>query len=90
MRRRLPLLVTGTRSDADPWGAIYNTVLVRLPTLFAGVLYGKKVVQEHPLIVDLGDGPFEVHLVVILATILRVPEQSPRAMSESLIRSIDG
>ena len=86
MRRRLPLVVTGTRSDENPWGAIYNTVLVRLPTLLAGVLYGKNVVQGHPLIVDLGDGPFEVHpliVVGILGTILRVPKQSQWVTSTS-------
>jgi hypothetical protein len=79
MRRRLPHVLTGTQSDENPWGAIYNTLLVRFPTLVTGVLYGKNVVQGHPLIVDLGDGPFEVPPLVvfgILASILRVPKQS--------------
>lgn len=79
MRRRFPVVVTGTHSDENPWGAIYNTVLVRLPTLVAGVLYGKNLIQGHPLIVDLGDGPFEVHPLVvvgILGAILRVPKQT--------------
>jgi hypothetical protein len=79
MRRRLPLWLTGTQSDENPWGAIYNTLLVRFPTLMAGVCYGKNVIQGHPLIVDLGDGPFEVPPLVvvgILASILRVPKSS--------------
>lgn len=81
MRRRLPLIVTGTHSDANPWGAMYNTLLVRLPTLGAGVVYAKNIIQGHPLIVDLGDGPFEVPSLVvlgILGTILRVPKQTQR------------
>lgn len=79
IRRRFPLLLTGTQSDENPWGALYNTFFVRLPTLVAGGVYGKNLVQGHPLIVDLGDGPFEVHPLVvlgILGTILRVPKQS--------------
>lgn len=78
IRRRFPVLLTGTRSDENPGGALYNTFLVRLPTLVAGVIYGKNLVQGHGLIVDLGGGPLEVNPLVvfaILGSVLRVPKQ---------------
>jgi hypothetical protein len=75
---RLPVILTGARrvdtADENPIGGLYNMIFVRLPTLLAGLVYGKNVLQGHPLVVDIGDGPFIVHPLVvggILYAILR-------------------
>jgi hypothetical protein len=75
---RLPAILTGARrvdtADENPIGGLYNMIFVRLPTLLAGLVYGKNVLQGHPLVVDIGDGPFIVHPLLvggILYAILR-------------------
>jgi hypothetical protein len=75
----LPTIVTGasaTKADGDPFARLYNMVFVRGPTIVAGLLYAKNAVTGHPLIVDIGDGPFEVSPLIVLGVlyaILRVP-----------------
>jgi hypothetical protein len=77
-KARLPVILTGARrvdtADENPIGGLYNMMFVRLPTLLAGLVYDKNVLQGHPLVVDIGDGPFIVHPLVfggILYAILR-------------------
>jgi hypothetical protein len=71
LKERLPFVVTGARkpntADDNPIGALYNIVFVRLPVIVAGVVYGKNLVEGHPLIVDVGDGPFTVNSLIVLA-----------------------
>jgi hypothetical protein len=71
LKERLPFVVTGARTpttaDNNPIGAIYNIVFVRLPVIVAGLVYGKNLAEGHPLIVDVGDGPFTVNSLIVLA-----------------------
>jgi hypothetical protein len=71
LKDRLPFVVTGARTastaDNNPIGAIYNIVFVRLPVIVAGLVYGKNLAEGHPLIVDVGDGPFTVNSLIVLA-----------------------
>jgi hypothetical protein len=70
MKDSLPYIFTGGQagsdvSDFNPMGGIYNVIFVRLPTILAGCVYGKNLVEGHPLVVDLGDGPFEVNPLAV-------------------------
>jgi hypothetical protein len=71
LKDRLPFVVTGARTpstaDDNPIGGIYNILFVRLPVIAAGLVYGKNLVEGHPLIVDVGDGPFSVSPLIVLA-----------------------
>jgi hypothetical protein len=71
LKDKLPFVVTGARTpttaDDNPIGALYNIVFVRLPVIVAGLVYGKNLVEGHPLIVDVGDGPFTVNTLIVLA-----------------------
>ena len=73
LKDRLPFVVTGARSattaDDNPIGAIYNIVFVRLPVIAAGLLYGKNLVEGHPLVIDIGEGPFIVNPLAVLAVL---------------------
>mmetsp|Transcript_21530 Transcript_21530/g.44919 ORF Transcript_21530/g.44919 Transcript_21530/m.44919 type:complete len:196 (-) Transcript_21530:433-1020(-) len=73
-KRRLPYLLTGatgedTTSDENPLAGIYNMLLVRLPTVLAGCVYSSNLFQGHPLIVDMGDGPFVVNPLVVVGVL---------------------
>ena len=73
IKRRLPFVLTGARAedtaDDNPIGGIYNMVFVRLPTILAGCVYGKNLLQGHPLVVDIGDGPFEASPLAVAAVL---------------------
>lgn len=73
LKDRLPFVVTGARTpstvDDNPIGAIYNIVFVRLPVIVAGLLYGKNLAEGHPLVVDVGDGPFTMSPLIVLAVL---------------------
>jgi hypothetical protein len=76
-----PAIMTDTTTlppldEGDPVALLYNMVFVRGPTIAAGLVYAKNVITGHPLIVDIGDGPFEVSPIIVLGVlyaILRVP-----------------
>jgi hypothetical protein len=70
MKKRLPYIFTGVKatsdvSDFNPMGGIYNVIFVRLPTILAGCVYVKNLVEGHPLVVDVGDGPFAVNPLAV-------------------------
>jgi len=69
MQDRLPYLITGGKSTENPLDRIYNVAFVRIPTTVAGLIYGKNLFEGHPLVVDLGDGPFEVHPIFVAGTL---------------------
>ena len=63
--QNLPVVVTGDTSTAKPCAGLYNMILVRIPTLVAGIVYTIHLTQGHPLIVDMGNGPFTVNPVLV-------------------------
>ena len=75
----LPPFVTGAwdegAGDTKPVEHLYNLLFVRMPTVGAGIVYAKNLLQGHPLIVNFGDGTmFEVPSLFvfgIIAVILR-------------------
>jgi hypothetical protein len=72
-QKHLPRVVHGKREgiEPEPLGALYNMLCVRIPAIVAGMVYGFNVSTGHPLIVDLGDGAFEMHPIIV-ATVLYV------------------
>lgn len=72
--RNLPRVVTGVdaTSSSTPTSALacfYNMILVRLPTIAAGFVYVRNLLEGHPLIVDVGNGPFEVSPLIVGAVL---------------------
>ena len=64
----LPQIIHGARRDnttIDPLGAIYNMIFVRIPIIVAGLFYLKNELTGYPLIVDFGDGAFEMPPLVV-------------------------
>ena len=76
MRMNLPYVITGATKDEfspvdkNPIGAIYNVLFVRLPTVLAGLLYSKNLIQGHPLFCDVGAGPFEIPPLIVYGVLL--------------------
>lgn len=76
MRMNLPYIITGASKDdvspvdKNPIGAIYNVMFVRLPTILAGLVYTKNLIQGHPLYCDVGAGPFEIPPLIVYAVLL--------------------
>lgn len=75
-RLYLPPVFTGTWSwrdpgitDRNPLGAIYNMIVVRIPTMGISVVYIKNLLEGHPLIMDFGQGAFEMSPVVVLSVL---------------------
>lgn len=73
MKEGLPYVFTGaqpTTADDNPLGGIYNVLFVRLPTVLMGCVYGKNLVEGHPLIIDLGwSGPSEVPPLIVFGAL---------------------
>jgi hypothetical protein len=72
----LPAVVTGVWPWRDasitrnnPVGAFYNMAFVRIPVIVVGILYVKNLYQGHPLIMDIGEGPFEMSPLVVVAVL---------------------
>lgn len=69
LKSTLPPLITGayrkTTADENPIGALFNMLFIRMPILAAGVLYIVNQVNGHPLVMDVGSGPFEVNPVLV-------------------------
>ena len=70
-QKPLPRVVHGKREgiEPEPLGALYNMLCVRIPAIVAGMVYGFNVSTGHPLIVDLGDGAFEMHPIIVAAVL---------------------
>ena len=54
-----------TAADENPMGGLFNMMFIRIPILLSGVFYIVNLVSGHPLIMDIGSGPFEVNPVVV-------------------------
>lgn len=69
VKSSLPPVVTGaykkTTADANPMGALFNMLFIRIPILAAGILYVVNLATGHPLIMDVGYGPFEVSPIIV-------------------------
>jgi hypothetical protein len=76
LKQKLPYVITGARTstacDDNPLGALYNMVLVRVPTISAGLVYSKNMIEGHPLIVDMGSGPFEMNPLIVFGVLLTI------------------
>ena len=60
----LPSFATGAwdegKGDATPVEHLYNLLFVRMPTVLMGILYMRNLSMGHPLVMNYGDGFFEV------------------------------
>jgi hypothetical protein len=72
----LPAVFTGAwpwrdsnLANDNPGGALYNIAFVRMPVILVGLVYGKNLFQGHPLIMDIGDGPFEMSPLIVIAVL---------------------
>ena len=70
----LPPLVTGawdddTRGDKKPVEHLYNLAFVRAPTVLMGIVYIRNIILGHGLMMNVGDGFFEVPPVLVFAVI---------------------
>ncbi len=75
-RLYLPPVFTGTWSwrdtnitEKNPLGALYNMIVVRIPTMGIGLVYIKNLVDGHPLIMDFGQGAFEMSPIAVFAVL---------------------
>merc|ERR1719469_1087134 len=75
-KTNLPAVLTGARSwrstevaDGNPIGAIYNMVFVRMPVIGVTVVYIQNLLHGHPLVMDIGQGPFEVGPFIVLSVL---------------------
>ena len=75
-RQYLPPIVTGAWKwrdagimDRNPLGAIYNMIVVRIPTMAIGVVYIQNLLDGHPLILDFGQGAYEMSPIVVFSVL---------------------
>lgn len=70
----LPPFVTGAwdegKGDAKPAEHLYNLLFVHLPTVFMGMLYIKNLSVGHPLVMNYGNGFFEVPSLLVCCVLL--------------------
>jgi len=55
--------------DNNPMGALLNMAFIRIPAIAAGLLYALNVSHGHPLVVDLGNGPFAMNPAIVGAVL---------------------
>mmetsp|Transcript_833 Transcript_833/g.1281 ORF Transcript_833/g.1281 Transcript_833/m.1281 type:complete len:192 (-) Transcript_833:274-849(-) len=71
VKSSLPRFVHGAKEtdsgDDNPLGCIYNLIFVRVPVIGAGVVYAKNLLSGYPLVIDVGQGPFEVNSFFVAA-----------------------
>jgi len=72
----LPSIMTGvwpwrdvSHMEHNPFGALYNMFLVRIPTIGIGLVYLHNLWEGHGLIVDFGQGAFEMSPFVVLSVL---------------------
>lgn len=75
-QHNLPPVFTGTWSwrdtnivERNPLGALYNMVVVRIPTIGIGLVYINNLLEGHPLIMDFGQGAFEMSPILVFAVL---------------------
>jgi hypothetical protein len=54
-----------TQVEEDPVALLYNMAFVQIPAVVARIVYIYNLSQGRPLIVDLGDGAFEINPLVV-------------------------
>jgi hypothetical protein len=55
--------------ERNPFGALYNMVLVRIPTIGIGLVYIHNLWDGHGWIVDFGRGAFEMSPIVVFSVL---------------------
>ena len=55
--------------EHNPFGALYNMVLVRIPTIGIALVYLHNLWEGHGWIVDFGRGAFEMSPIVVLSVL---------------------
>lgn len=73
----LPPIVTGAwrddgMGDKKPLENIYNLTFVRFPTFCCLLVYVRNLLMGHPLVMDIGDGMFEVPPVVVFGVLFAI------------------
>jgi hypothetical protein len=75
-KTNLPAVFTGAWpwrdaqvADDNPIGGLYNIAFVRLPVILVGVVYTNNLIGGHPLVVDIGQGPFEMSPLAVFAVL---------------------
>jgi hypothetical protein len=78
-KSNLPAVFTGawpwreneqkTLANHNPVGGLYNMAFVRLPVIAIVLLYSRNLVEGHPLIMDIGDGPFEMNPLIVYSVL---------------------
>ena len=56
-------------ADENPLGAMYNMAFVRIPVIGIAIVYCYNLSHGHPLIMDLGQGTFEVSPLIVLSVL---------------------
>ncbi|CAB9506034.1 expressed unknown protein [Seminavis robusta] len=76
MKATVPPVITGAwpwrdpyLADENPMTAFYNILFVRLPVIAMALVYAKNLKEGHPLVMDYGDGPFEVSPIAVLVLV---------------------
>jgi len=76
VKKFVPPFITGAwpwrdpyLGEANPLDAFYNIIFVRLPIVAMGFIYAKNLKEGHPLIMDYGDGPFEMSPIIVFAVL---------------------
>jgi len=72
----LPPVITGawnlSDGDKNPGGALYNMVFVRIPIIFAALVYAKFLIDGNHLTLDFGFGGGPTELPPLLVAIIVV------------------
>jgi hypothetical protein len=75
-KTKLPAVLTGAWlwrptqvADENPIGALYNMVFVRIPVIGVTIVYIQNLIQGHPLVMDIGQGQFEVSPFIVLSVL---------------------
>ena len=75
-KTNVPPVITGAwpwRSqevaDDNPIGALYNIAFVRLPVIGVLIVYIQNLLQGHPLVMDIGQGPTEISPLIVLSVL---------------------
>ena len=75
-KKVLPPFVTGaweeSKGDKIPVEHLYNLLFVRMPVVLVGILYVRNLILGHPLVMNYGDGFFEVPPLVVLGVFLLI------------------
>lgn len=87
----LPQIVTGawrnTTGEENPIGALYNLLFVRVPVLCASAVYVRNSLTGHPLVVDLGNGAFEMSPFAVFGVLFIIlgPPWAPDDVSDESV-----